>query len=98
MDYVKVLLFKLLGSLGDYLKVIFQTTLKEELKLIMPIATTFVKQVASDPTLLTGAEKRAVAFKSIISQLDAGQAQVGNSVVNLAIELAYANFQRMQSK
>jgi hypothetical protein len=94
MEYIKVLLLKLLGSLGDYLKVIFQTALKEELKVVMPIATTFVKQVASDPTLLTGAEKRAVAFKSILDQLSSSQAQIGTSVVNLAIELAVQNMKK----
>jgi hypothetical protein len=91
---MKQWLLKLLGILGEYLKVLFDSAIKAELEVIMPIATNIVKQVAKDPTLLSSSAKRDAAIAGILAEITAAQVQVGNSIINLAVELAYQNIKQ----
>jgi hypothetical protein len=95
---MKQLLLKFLGSLGNYLKVLFEGALKAQLDALMPIATNAVKMIAKDPSLLTSNEKRDAAISMILADIAKAQIQVSQSVVNLATELAYQNFKREQVK
>lgn len=88
---VKQWFLNMMGDLGQFLKVLFQDALQAELKAVMPIALDAVKQVAADPSLLTGGAKRDAAIATIQDQLVKSQVQVGLSVVSLAVELAVQN-------
>jgi hypothetical protein len=89
---MKVWLLRLFGFLGEFLAVLFQKGIAEELKVVLPIVTRYVKAVANDPSLITGESKREVVFATVLSELGAAQLQVGSSVINLAIELAVQKF------
>jgi hypothetical protein len=89
---MKVMILKFFGFLGEFLAVLFQKGISEELKIVLPIVTRYVKAVANDPSLITGSAKREVVFATVLSELGAAQISVASSVINLAIELAYQKF------
>lgn len=95
---MKAWLLKLFGDIGEYLSVLFDKAIKEELKVVLPIATKLVRQVAADPTLLSGSSKRDAVIAGIIAELGAAQMQVGLSVVSLAVELAYTRMKIEEAK
>jgi len=86
----------LLGDLGQFLKVLFKDALQKELKAIMPIAMAAVKQVAADPSLIKGGDKRDAAIEIIKGQLLDSQKQVGMSILAFAVELAVQNFKNAE--
>lgn len=88
---IKEKLLSLLGDLGKLLSVLFKDALQKELKLVLPIAINVVKQVAADPSLLSGGMKREAAITLITDQLISSQKQIGLSVISLAVELAVQN-------
>lgn len=95
---MKAWLLKLFGDIGEYLSVLFDKAIKEELKIVLPIATKLVRQVAADPTLLSGSAKRDAVIAGIIAELAVAQTQVGLSIISLAIELAYTRMKVEQPK
>jgi hypothetical protein len=92
MSGFKVSILHFFGLLGDYLSVLFTSAIQQEMKIVLPLATKYIAKIANDPTLLTGAEKRAVAISQIVGELGQGQSAIGSSIINLAIELAYQKF------
>lgn len=87
---------KAMGELGQFLSVLFKDALQKELKAVMPIALAAVKQVAADPSLLTGGAKRDAAIELIGGQLLEAQKTIGLSVISLAVELAVQNMKAAQ--
>ncbi len=88
---IKLWFLGLLGDLGKFLKVLFKDALQKQLKLIMPIAMDAVKQVASDPSILSSNEKRDMAIGIIKDKILDGQREIGLSVIALAVEVAVQN-------
>lgn len=84
----KATLLSLFGELGNYLAILFKDALHKELALALPIATRVIAQVAMDPTLLSGSDKRDAAIGLALAELGKSQITIGISVLNLAIELA----------
>jgi hypothetical protein len=93
---MKAWLLKWFGPVGEYLSAILNSAVHQELKIVLPIATKLVKQVASDPTLLNGGAKFDAALAGVLLELGAAQSQVAISTVSLAIELAYTKFKLEQ--
>lgn len=93
---MKQWLLKLFGNVGEFLAVLFNNAIQQELKVVLPIAAKAVAQVAVDPALLTGDLRRNAALVAIGGELAKAQVQVGLSTVNLAIELAYTKFKTEQ--
>lgn len=91
MSNIKQWLLTTLGDLGKFLSVLFKESLKKELEVVAPIALQVVKQVASDPSLLSGGAKRDAAISAVQAQLIQSQVYVGVSVISLAVELAVQN-------
>lgn len=87
-DKLKLWVVGFVGVLWEYVKVLFQSTLKKELELVLPIASEVVAMIAKDPSVMTDTEKRDSAFNQIKDLLVGSQKTVGSSVINLAIELA----------
>jgi len=85
---MKAWLLKFFGELGEFLAVLFNKALNEQLKVVLPIAKRLVVQVAKDPTLITGSAKREVVIATILAELGAAQVDVAKSVIALAVELA----------
>jgi hypothetical protein len=93
---MKAWLLKFFGDLGEFLAVLFNKALNEELKVVLPIAKRLVAQVAADPNLITGSAKREVVIATILAELGAAQMSVGMSVVALAVELAVTKMKQEQ--
>lgn len=77
------------GIVGQIVSILFKTTINKELTLALPIAMQVVADVKADPTIITSEEKRAVSITKITAKLLEGQTPITNSIINLAIELAY---------
>ena len=89
---VKAILVKMLGNLGEYLSVLFNKAIHDELAIILPLATKAVVQVAKDATLTSGEAKFDGAVAIILAEIGKSQLQIGVSLVNFAVELAYQKF------
>lgn len=83
-------LISLFGILGKYIAVLFNSTLKAELSLLLPIATSAVIAAELTPA---GTDKFVFASNKIKAELIAGQFAIATSTVNLAIELALKELQ-----
>jgi len=77
-----------LGTLGQFLSVLFKDTVKKELEVVLPLASAAVAQIEADPTLILPGAKRDAAIALIISSLAKSQIKIGLSVVSLGVELA----------
>lgn len=77
-----------LGVLGQFLSVLFKTTVQKELEVVLPLAALAVAQIEADPTLILPGAKRDAAIASIVSSLTNSQIKIGLSVVSLGVELA----------
>jgi len=94
MSRIKVWFLRFLGELGDFLKVLLQRGVVEELNAILPIALEAVKVVQAEN--LSGEEKRALAINIIKSKIAKASYQTATSVINLAIELAVQKLKAFQ--
>lgn len=92
----KQTLLRALGKLGQFLAILFQDALRAELEVIMPIALDAVKQVASDPSIVSSPAKRDAALAIMGAQLAKSQVQVATSVIHLGLELAVQNHKAAQ--
>lgn len=77
------------GIVGQIVSILFKTAINKELGLALPIAMQVVADVKADTTIITSEEKRAISIAKITSKLIEGQTPIANSIINLAIELAY---------
>ncbi|MGZ8924331.1 MAG: hypothetical protein ACXW2E_00475 [Nitrososphaeraceae archaeon] len=66
--------------------------------MVVPIAAKAVRMVANDLSVLKSPEKRNAAVAAVLAELAAAQIEVGLSIVNLAIELAYVEFKNSDEK
>lgn len=82
------------SAVWDFLQPIVKILITETGKVLMQIAIDVVKSLATNTTM-SGSEKRDAAFKLISSELETKGMQVGVSVTNLAIEMAYAKLKNM---
>jgi hypothetical protein len=94
---MKAWLLKFFGPLGEFLSTILNSAVHQELQIVLPIATKLVKQVAADPSLLTGGAKFDAALAGVLLELSAAQTQVAVSTISLAIELAYTTMKVQQT-
>ena len=94
MSRIKAWFLRFLGELGDFLKVLLQRGVVEELNAILPIALEAVKAVQAEN--LSGEEKRALAISIIKSKIAKASYQTATSVINLAIELAVQKLKAFQ--
>jgi hypothetical protein len=88
----KASLLSMFGIVGEYLSVLFNTALHQELAIALPIATKVVAQIALDPSLITNPGKRDIAIAGVLTELGASQAKIGISIAELAVSLAYQKY------
>lgn len=93
---MKTWLLKFFGEIGEFLKILLKEGLERQLKIILPIATKYVKMIAADPSLVSGREKQAAVFNAIISEIGDSQEDFKTSIINLAIEMAVVEFKALQ--
>lgn len=82
------------SSVWDFLQPIVKIFVTEAGKVLMQIAIDVVKSLATNRDM-SGSEKRDAAFKMISSELETKGIQVGVSITNLAIEMAYQKLKNM---
>ena len=83
-------LISMFGVLGKYLAVLFNSALKAELSLLLPIAS---KAVLAAELAPAGTDKFVFAANKIGAEIIAGQFSIATSTINLAIELAVKEMQ-----
>ena len=81
-------LLKNLGPAGQILSVLFSDVLRKELQVVLPIAAKAVQMVENDTSILTTKDKFLSASKLIGNELLSAQKSIGDSTINLAIEIA----------
>lgn len=89
---MKAWLLKFFGELGDFLTVLFKDSIQQQLKIILPIALKYVKQIANNPNLISGSEKRKAVFDAILDEIGDKQGDFKTHIINLAIEMAVVKF------
>ena len=77
------------SSIGKALWPFIAQFLNRSGQIILESAMVAVKQVAADPTLLTGGERQSAAFRIIKEDAIAKGIQAGTSIIFSAIEVQY---------
>lgn len=79
---------KLVDALKNFFSKFFKQAVQQQLDIIIPIARAAIKQIESDPSLLTSDAKRTAAVAFILAELTAKEITYVQRLVNLAIEIA----------
>jgi hypothetical protein len=82
----------ILAKFRAFLGAIFRGAVEETLAAMKDIAIQAVMAVAADPTLVTDESRRKEALKKLSELAEARGIQAGDSLKNLAIELAVQYF------
>jgi H2-forming N5,N10-methylenetetrahydromethanopterin dehydrogenase-like enzyme len=93
MDWkrLKMWFIRKFGTTGQYISVLLDGVVREELEHVLPIATTAVAMVSANPTLIAPGPQQEAAVVIILAQLALSQIYVGRDIINLAIEIAVQN-------
>lgn len=89
---IKNWLNPLLAKFRAFLGAIFKGAVEEILAALKDIALQAVAEVAKDPSLITDDARRKEAFKILSKLAEARGIKAGDSLKNLAIELAVQYF------
>ncbi len=89
---IKNWLNPLLSKFRAFLSAIFKGAVEEVLAALKDIALQAVMEVAKDPSLVTDESKRQEALKLLSKLAEARGIKAGDSLKNLAIELAVQYF------
>jgi len=79
---------KLFDALKNFFSKFFKKAVQEQLDIIIPVARDAIRQIESDPSLLTSDAKRTAAIGIILAELAVKEISYANRLVNLAIEIA----------
>lgn len=85
---MKLMILRLLGRLGEYLRAVFVRGVADQIEALLPIAFDVVKKLSVDQTYVTGEEKRKVALEELKRFALAASIKASLSTLSFALELA----------